>query len=170
MKRAELIEWGIIAITLIFGYKFLEAIITLLFQLIYGFDGRLIMADMVRIILVIGIYAAFFIILVKNCNKIATTLSPRAMLQVILIAIWATILCNIADIIYYIFESFKNDIQRNRFLEDNTSLLPAKYIFIVKCIQVVVALLVIYLSKNISDLLIHKNEADELVFDSKTEN
>ena len=84
MKRAQLIEWGIIVIALIFGYKFFEAIITLFIQLIYGFDGRLIVPDVLTALLAIGLY--------------------------------------------------------------------------------VVA------SKNISELLIRKSEADELVFDSKTEN
>jgi len=186
MKRAQLIEWGIIVIALIFGYKFFEAIITFFIQLIYGFDGRLIVPDVLRALLAIGLYIACFAILIKNSDKIAQYMSraadpsanelavkigKRSMLQVILIAICiTTILSGIADIIYYVFEMFKTGVQRRGFEDPPMNFLPGQYVFIVKVIQLILAVIVIVASKNISELLIRKSEADELVFDSKPEN
>ena len=184
MKRAELIEWGIIVIALIFGYKFLEGIITLIIQIIYGFDNTLIMSDMLRFIVIIGLYAAFFIVLIKFAGKIAEAISPppssaddpaikigkRSMLQVILIAICSiTILSNIADIIYYIFDAFRSSAGRRGFTDPPTSYLPGPYQLTVKIIQLFIAVIVIIASKNICELLVRKDEADELVFDSKPE-
>jgi len=187
MKRAQLIEWGIVVIALIFGYKFFESIITVFIQFFYGITSPDFGADLLRTFLIMGLYAAGFIVVIKNSHKLAVYLSgpdspentlpvkigKRPMLQVILIAICAfTVISNIADIIYYLFEAFRNEVRSKGILDlyDSSNQSPGKYTFIVNCMEIVVAIIVIYSSKNIADWLIRKNEADELVFDSKPEN
>ncbi len=187
MKRAQLIEWGIIVIALIFGYKFVESIITVLVQVIYGLTSPDLATEMIRMLVIIGLYATGFLVVIKNSHKLAVYLSgpdsqennlpvkigKRSLLQVILIAICAfAILTHLADIIYYIFEVFRNEVRTKSLLDlhEDYSGAPITYTITIKCIRVVIAIILIYASKNISDWLIRKDEADELVFDSKTEN
>ncbi len=185
MRRTQLIEWGIIVIALIFGYKFFEGIISLFIQTIYLYDSGQLATGILRMVLIIGFYAVAFILLIKNSHKAAAYLSgpgtaenslpvkisKRSLLQVILISICVfTILTNIADTIYYIFDLFRQEVQRKGMLENVMGSSASKYNFAVHCMEIVIALIAIYFSKNIADALIRKDEAEELAFDSKPEN
>lgn len=183
MKRAHLIEWGIIVIALIFGYKFIESILTVLMQLIFMWGSEDQLTKIIlRYLLVIGLYFGAFILLVSNSGKIAVYFSredvsdnsmdikigKRSLLQVILIAICiSAVIFNIADIIYYLFDSFRSEVRVRDLFETEPKYKPDKTRFIVSIMEMVLAIIVIYFSRDISSLLVRKNEADELVFDSK---
>jgi len=186
MKRSELIEWGIVVIALIFGYKFIEALLSLIIQIVYGFDRPGFTLDIFRFLPIIALYAVVFIALITRSDKIGTYFSradnanneihikigKRSMLQVILIAICiSTILSNVAEVIYYLFDAFRRDVHTRAITDqfENGDTPPSTYSFVVNLIRIVIAIIVIYFSKNIADQMIRKNEADELVFDSNTQ-
>jgi hypothetical protein len=186
MKRAQLIEWGIIVIALIFGFKFLEGCISLIIQFSYAFGEPDIATTLLPVILVLGLYAAGFFLVIKNSHKLAIYLagsdSPdtnislrigkRSMLQVILIGICCfTILSRLADIIYFLFPAFRHEVRGNRLLDlSANSTSPDKITFVIDLIAIILAMIIIYASKNIADWMIRKNEPDELILDSSPEN
>lgn len=185
MKKIHLIEWGIIIIALIFGYHFLVNIIALLTQLVISGSMVLEVEFLLKSLLVIGLYAVIFFIPVRYADKIAAaivnketgddtltfTLGKRSLLQVILISlcVW-TIFNNVADIIFFIFTAFKNEVRT----KDPFELLESKNMTVAsvatQVIRVVIALIIIPYSRHISNWLINKNEPEELTFDSKPAN
>ena len=130
MKRVQLIEWGIVTIGLIFGYKFFEGIFTALVQIFYSLQGMQedILVVLLPTVFMITIYAVCFVLLIKRSGQLATYLQgnsgnetipikigKKALLQVILICIClVTILTQIPEIILYLFESFKDEIGKKR--------------------------------------------------------
>jgi ABC-type Fe3+ transport system permease subunit len=183
MKRVQLIEWSIITIGLIFGYKFFESIFTAIVQIFYSFQTS--SSDIASVFLptfvFITIYAVSFIILIRKSSQIAAYLSrdqendsipikinKKPLLQVILIGICvATVLSNIGNVVIYLFETFKNEIGRRPENFDSNSV--EKYRFKTSAVQTIAAILVIYFSKDISNWFVRKNEVDELTFDSNDE-
>lgn len=183
MKRVQFIEWGIITIALIFGYKFFEGFITALVQIFYSV--QVMPGDIFEVLLptifIIVIYAVCFVLLIRRSGQLATYLNnkggnetipmkigKKALLQVILISIClVTIITHIPEILLYLFESFKNKIGRH--LPGDSNMNPdGWHSFKLAAIKVIVALVVIIFSKNICDLLIRKNDVDELSFDFDT--
>ena len=188
MKKIQLIEWGIIAIALIFGFKFFESVFSSLvfiayeWQDGYGEANRTIIFTLVPTI----VYAVGFIVLIRQSRAIAIYLAglagnasneniplklgKRSLLHVILIAIcMASILSNIPSILIYLFETFKNEVGRRSLpVYDRTKV--TEFAFKTAAVQVVASFVVLYFSHNISSWFIRKNEADELSFESKAEN
>ncbi len=180
MKRTQLIEWGIIITGLILGYKFFVSLFNLLLQIAYEFGedglGRLI----IRLVILTAIYAAGFVLLIRNSSQIAgwvngpaendtipIKINKRPLLHVILIAIClVTILSNIAQIVLYLFEAFKQEVGRRHEPADN---FVSNYRFKLAAIETIIALVILYFSKDISGWFIRKNEADELTFESEPE-
>lgn len=185
MKKIQLIEWGIITIGLIFGYKFFEGVFTALVQIFYGFQvrGGDIFVALLPTILLLAVYAACFIWLIRKSSQLAHYLSggnveedgafkigKRSLLQVVLISIClATILSNIADILLYLFETFKREAGRRNFLEENTNTVN-KYAFKIAAVRTIVSVVVLFFYKEITNWFIRKNEADELTFETEPEN
>jgi|CXWL01.1.fsa_nt_gi ABC-type Fe3+ transport system permease subunit len=185
MRRVQLIEWGIITIALIFGYKFFEGIFTALVQIFYSFQGM--PGDVIGVLLptvfMITVYAVCFVLLIKRSGSLATYLhgngehepipvkiGKKALLQVILIGIClVTILTNIPEIILYLFESFKDKVGRHNPIGDNTNT-ALWHQFKLAAIQVVVAVVAIFFSPDISNWFIRNKEVDELSFESGNEN
>ena len=134
-------------------------------------------------LLIIAIYAVCFIFLIRRSRQIALYISgtsagenvpvrigKQSLLQVILIGICAaTIIHKITEILIYLFEIFKEEAGRNTYNENSGSKV-SKYTFKIAAIQTIVALVVLYFSKDISGWFVRKNEADELTFDSNSEN
>jgi hypothetical protein len=184
MKRVQLIETGIIIIALIFGYKFFESIFTALVQIFYSFEGMQddILKMLVPTIFMIAIYAVCFVLLVKRSGQLATYLQgnenndnipikigKKSLLQVILISICIfTILANIPGMILYLVEAFKE--KAGRYNPDNINNNSFQWHgFKVDAIQVIVAIVVIFFSKDITNWFLGKKETDELTFDSNPE-
>ncbi|NOT52050.1 MAG: hypothetical protein HOP10_12325 [Chitinophagaceae bacterium] len=181
MKRIQLIETGIIVVGLIFGYKFFEGIFSLLIQVFYGFQfgGEDIFETLLPTILMCAAYAICFVLLIRRSGQLATYLGKnmtgeqiaikigkKSLLQVTLIGIClATIIANIATILLYLFETFKNEVGRKSFIEERTTGVSG-YTFKLTAIQTIVAIVTIYFSKDISAWFVRKNEVDELTFSS----
>ncbi|HEX2628206.1 MAG TPA: hypothetical protein VHM26_04325 [Chitinophagaceae bacterium] len=180
MKRVQLIEWGIIVVGLIFGYKFFESIIGLVSQLIFGFDSDMLTGKfLVRMLLVAAIYAICFVAIIRNSHQVASfvnggavnnslpiKIGRRSALQIVLIAICVVqILSGLVDILIYIYDSFKT--REYRSLGDDFGGNISKHTFQTEAVKVVVALVVVAFSKDLSNLFFRKNEPDELVLESK---
>jgi hypothetical protein len=184
MKRIHLIEWGIITIALIFGYKFFETIFSLIIQFVNGFYGDDVAESILKILFIAGLYAGMFIVLLRNSFSIAKKVTPaesqgetlpvkigkRALTHVILLGLCLySLLTTITRIILYLFNTFKQEVG-NRGIYDDAPQAISKYDFQLAAGQAIVALIVLYFSKDIVNWFIRKNEADELVLDSKPEN
>lgn len=186
MKKAQLLEWGIITIGLIFGYKFFEGVINALVQLLYSFQGvgsGDIAGFLLPLLFMIVIYAVSFVLLIKRSGQIASyflednsnetlpvKIGKKTLLQVILISICLiTILANIPDLILYLYESFKEKVGRYNPENDYTSSLQWHQ-FKLNVIQVVFSAVIIYFSRDISQWFLRKKEIDELSFESDTQN
>ncbi len=180
MKRTQLIEWGIITIGLIFGYKLFEGIFSALLALFYDFSPDR-SNDLVKLTIYFLTYAVSLILLIRKSSLIAKWLngtsendnipvkiSKRSLLQIILLGICiATILSNIGYILLYLFEIFKNEVGRSH---DPGNNMVSKYRFTISALESIIAFVVLYYSKDISGWIIQKNEADELTFESDLEN
>lgn len=181
MKRTQLIQYGIVVIGLIFGYKFFESIFSAIIPLLFTFDGRYggDLEFLGPTIFVIILYGAAFVLLIRNSSQIATMLNKnaenetieikigkKALLHIILLSMCLlTIILSIPDIVIYLFTAFKNDIGRRRMdtIPEEIIRKPAFYIAALKAIIAGVALAY---SKEISGWFIRRTEADDLVFDS----
>lgn len=185
MKRIQLIEWGIITIALIFGYKFFESIFSALVQIFYSFQGvnEDILEILIPSILMIVAYAVCFILLIKKSGQLASYLQgidnnevisvkigKKSLLQVILIAICiTTVLSNIPGMLLYLFDSFREKVGPNN--RDIVTTGPFRWHqFKLGAIQIIVATVVIFFSKDITNWFLRKKEIDELSFDSDTQN
>ena len=181
MKKTQFIEWGIIIVALVFGYKFFESIFEVLIQLLYRFeslDGYLL-----KMLLVLAMYAVVFILLIRNSGKIAEWLNAssaasdpvpfrlgiRSLLQVVLITICAsTILFNIDTVVLYLYDLVREDVGR-RPVRTGFNFETGKFAFQAALVKSLVAVLVICFSKDISGWFIRPGEPDELVLESVTE-
>ncbi|HEX7903586.1 MAG TPA: hypothetical protein VF487_06890 [Chitinophagaceae bacterium] len=178
MKKTQLIEWGIITVGIIFGYKFLEGAFSFLFELLYSPDTTGSYA--MKWLLVIILYVLVFFLTLRNSGKIALYLNPgtendsipfkirkTSLIQVILIAICVTsIFSNIAEILVYIYEVFKQSINQKITLSRTV---PNKLSFQLAVVESLVALIILCFSRDIAGWFIRKKETDELVLDSNPE-
>jgi len=184
MKRSQLIEYGIITIGLVSGYKFLENIISVIFQLAYAFKDDLI--DRISLLMppfvLLAAYGICFFILIRRSGQIATWLqgdSPndhlavkidkKTLLYIVLIGIMTfSLITHVPKIIYYLYESFKNQVSsRNLFTVTET--VVSKSQFVLSALQAIIALLAIYFARTITGWFIRSNPADELTFQSTPE-
>lgn len=183
MKRSQLIEYGIIVTGLIFGYKFFESVFSLFVQIIFSFDTRGdISSFLVRYLPVLILYLIAFILLIRRSGPIAWWLTKdqsnenisvhigkKPLLEILLICLAiATLLSNIADIVTYLFNSFRRDVARRPDLpfSDNTA---EKMRFRVAAIETVASLIVLYYHRQVAGWFVKKNEANELIFESAEE-
>jgi ABC-type enterochelin transport system permease subunit len=103
-------------------------------------------------------------------ESLSLKIGKRSLLRVILIGICiVTILSNIAEILLYLFEAFKEGAGRRNPYDDDMKKV-SKDVFTIAAIRTIVAFVILYFSKEISGWFIRKNEADELIFDSNPEN
>jgi ABC-type Fe3+ transport system permease subunit len=183
MKKVHLIEWGIITIGLLFGYKAFESFLSLILQVVGGFfmdnafDGLLIA------FLVLLLYLAGFITLFKTCRRLAYYLAgteaqetvpfkinKESLLQVILISMCVfTILSNIIDIIYYLFEAFKSEAGRKNFYGEYDPITAKSTPIIISVLKIVLAIIVISYSKKIVSSFFRKEDSHELTLDTNPE-
>jgi hypothetical protein len=182
MKKVQLIEWGIIVVGLVIGYKFFESVFLLFIQTIYSFDAQMAGSSgyILKSVLAIGIYGVSFVAVIRNSHPLASFLNggaandaiplkigKRSALQIVLIAICAMqLFSGIATILIYLYESFKSDVNQNRFNPAEFDSI-SKEAFRVAAVRCIVALVVICFSKDLTNLFFRKNEPDELVLESK---
>ncbi len=185
MKRVQLIEYGIITIGLLFGYKSFDSFFAAIVQVLYMVGGLSLddIGALLPTLIMIAAYTVCFILLIRRSRQIAVYLSgmsagenvpfkigKRSLLHVVLIGICAAvILTSLAEIILYLFESFKQEAGRRSFT-DNEGSRVSKYVFNVASIRTIIAAVALYFSKDISSWFIRKNEVDELTFESEPEN
>jgi hypothetical protein len=182
MKRSQLIEYGIITIGLIFGFKFIDNLFGGLVALIsssgMGFD---LGAALVPFLSYLFLYGAALFLLVQRSGQIATFLSKNysnepipikidkhSLLQVILIGIcMATIIPYISYLGHYFYQSFKNGAGARTSYE---AIYADKQKFTVIAIQTIIAGLILYFSKDISGWFVRKKEVDIFILDSENDN
>lgn len=182
MKRSQLVEYGIIVIALIAGYKFFESIFSLIVQVAYDFQGgEDVSSFVIPYLLMVIIYFSSFILLIRKSRQISAYLvknqenevihlkiNKKSLLQVILIAICIlTILSNITTIILYLFDTFKHEVSKRSDLFGPNEM--EKFRFKTAAIQTIIALVIVYFSKDISHWFIKKNDTEELIFESEAE-
>ena len=184
MKRTQLIEAGILIVGIIFGFKFIESIFVLIIQVIgtFQFDEGI---DYVLPSLIITIvYVIIFIILIRKSGPIANYLGSNtetssfplkinksSLLHVTFIALGLiTLVQNLAAIIIYVFESFKNEVGGNKFLEESIKTI-SKDKFSLAAVQTIIASIIIYYSKSIANWFLSNDPVEELTLESEeTEN
>jgi hypothetical protein len=178
MKRTQLIEYGLVIIGIIIGYKFLEGLIFLVTQL-FERPGPY-SKSLINYLLFSVVYLFAFILLLRNSRRIARWLngsaendtlplkvSKESLLQVALIAICIlTVLSHIAEILLYIFQSFKKEVQGNRGSDSDIS----EFRFKMAAIQSGFAIIILCFSQQVSSWFIRKDDLEKLSFDSTVEN
>lgn len=184
MKRIHLIEWGIITIALIFGYKFFETLFSTVVQFVYGFGMEDMAEAILKTLFIAAVYVGIFIVLLRNSYSIARSVTPkdtqgetlpvkigkRALTHVVLLCLCLySLLTTITRIILYLFNTFKQEVG-NRGVYDDAPQTITKYDFQLAAGQAIVALIILCFSKDIVNWFIRKKEDDELVLDSKPEN
>jgi hypothetical protein len=182
MKRTQLIEYGLIVVGIYFAYKFFESIIGALVQVFYDLQTNGDLSNLPSYFFLTALYAVGFILIIRLSKKIAISINgaatddnipikigKRALLQVILIAICiATVLSNMAEILLYFYEIFKKKAGRGDFYgTDRPAINEIR--FKIVAVETIIALVVLYFSKDISGWFIRKDEVDELTFDSTNE-
>lgn len=180
MKRTQLIEAGILVSALIFGFKFFEGIITLLLQIVISFQYDTGTETWIPTFIMLAIYAVIFILLIRKSSHVAKYLgsfsentsfplkiSKRSILHIVLITLGLiTILKNIAEVLVYLYESFKNEVGRSIFQEGQQQLVN-KDQFTFAAVQTVIALIIIYFSKTISNWFLGTDPVEELTLESE---
>lgn len=187
MRKIQLIEWGIIVVGLVFGYKFMESVFLLALQLIMSFDLVIETRNgyLWKSLLVCGIYAVGFVAIIRNSHKLASYLNGgaandaiplkigrRSALQVVLIAICAIqVFAGLATVLIYLYETFASEISKTSRYKYGQTIRAgiSKDHFRIEAVKVVIALIVICFSKDLANLFFRKNEPDELVLESKPE-
>lgn len=162
----------------------MEGIFYALVQLSYSLQSGYgdIPTIMLTFLLLTVIYAASFIILIRRSRQIAIHFSgksvddnfslkigKRSLLHIVLIGTCvAAIIPNIAKILIYLFETFKEEVSGNDLpVSDWTKV--TKFAFKVAAIQTIAAIVILYFSKDISSWFIRKNKGEELTFESEPE-
>jgi hypothetical protein len=184
MRKIQLIEWGIIVVGLVFGYKFMESLFLLALQVIITFDIDIEARGYLwKSLLMAGLYAVGFVAIIRNSHKLASYLNGgaandaiplkigrRSALQVVLIAICAMqIFAGIATVLIYLYETFAAEISKTPLYGHNARAGISKDEFRIEAVKVVIALIVICFSKDLANLFFRKNEPDELVLETKQE-
>jgi Na+/melibiose symporter-like transporter len=187
MKRIQLIEWGLIAVALIFGYKFFEQLFSIVIQIFIGLRGGFDMEGMVEgilgMLLVSGLYLLAFILLLRKSRTIAISVNgnapdetlpinigKKALLFVILIGLCCfTILSNISRIVLYLVEYFKREVDSRPSWDVIDQSITGKFDFMVSVVQTIFSLIGIYFARDITNWFIRKDETDELLIETKPE-
>jgi hypothetical protein len=186
MKRTKLIEYALIVIAAIFGYKFFESVFGFVIQIILSTTGNSYdLAEALTPTLIIsGAYLLLFILLIRQSRRIAIYLNgnkaedtvpikigKKAALQLVLLAVCFTaILSVLPELIMYLYESLKSKKGFERYPEYFPSL--SKEELVIKVIKLVIALIVMATSKEIANWLLKNDGKDELILEaeSKDEN
>jgi hypothetical protein len=185
MRRTHIIEYGIVIIGLIFGFKFFESIFSAIVQIFYGLQGsmRSLQSLLLPTLFVILVYGVSFVLLIRKSGQIATLLNrdnenelisvkigQKNLLHVVLIGICVTsLIYSIPTLLSLAYDYFKHEAGR-RNLDDYGMGFSQGEKFKSEAIQTIVTLVILFFSRDISGWFISKDEVDELTFDSTPEN
>ena len=183
MKISQLAEYSIIVAGVIFGYRFIDNLFYLLYQLLmvsgeYGFS----MKYHFRSIFFIAVYFAAFILLIRYSGAIARwvlrseadratglTISWQHMLWVVLIGMSVSvIITNLPDTLRYLYKSFQRGAGSSKLDPDEWEL--QKEALINATFKTAAAMLILVFYRPVSQWFIRKHEANDLIFESKEEN
>jgi hypothetical protein len=184
MKRSQLIEYGIITVGLVCGYKFLDNGLSVLFQLAYFFAEGPVerLSILLPTFVLLAVYGICFMVLIRRSGQIATWLQgdkpneqlaikidSKTLLHIVLTGIMiASIINHIPNVIIYLYESFKNQVSsKNLFTAREITV--TKSDFLLSALQLIIAFLAIYFARTITGWLIRKQATDELTFQSEPE-
>lgn len=187
MKRIALIEWGIVTVSLILGFKFVMNFLSVIVQLIFFSNRDMAAEALLKLLLVTALYFVASFLLIRNSLKIATfingphradesislAIGKRALLHVILVTICIiTLLSDIAIIIYHFFDILKNRPGGRGItgLLDNFGSIGDRYRLMQAVVEAIVAAVVLGFSRKIAYRIIRENEPDELTIDANPVN
>jgi hypothetical protein len=185
MKRAQLIEIGILAVALICGYKFMESlisiVITTLYQLTYGYADT--WSVVIQYLLFLAIYFAGFFLLIRYNKQIAhyidkqgqpisdtgpetipLSIQQNSLLFIILIALClATLIEEVPVILLSVFNYFKKEAGglRNGSVDDLN--------FKAAAIKFTVTLIVLFYAKSISTWFSRESTSDKPLIETNSE-
>ena len=184
MKRSQLIEFGIVAIGLISGYKFFENTISVFFQFayLYADEGMERLRMLLPALIMLVAYGTGFYFLIKKSNRLASWLQgnypndtiplktdARSLLHVILLGITMfTLISNAPKVIFYLLESFKNEVSNKNLFTETTTII-SKSEFWHSFAEVVIALIATIFARTISGWFIRTNPVDGLTFQTTDE-
>jgi hypothetical protein len=180
----QLIEFGIVAIGLISGYKFFENTIAVFFQFayLYADEGMEKLRMLLPALIMLLIYGTGFYFLIKKNGQLASWLQwdgpndiisiktdARSLLHVILLGIiMFTLISNAPKVLFYLLESIKNEVSHKILFTETTTII-SKSDFWLSLAEVVIALPVTLFARTISSWFIRTNPVDELTFQSIVE-
>ncbi len=179
MKRSQFIEWGVITLGLIIGFKFLETLSDMFVRMAYNFTFKRfnVSNSIAPMVFLMVVYAIICFLLIRNSKRIALFINgknnddsiplkigKRSLLQLILITICIVlILTKSGEIIYYLINMLTIN-EEDDYRDSIVSGLSQR--FIVPATQIVLSIIVLYFHKTISYWFIPKDQADELIFDA----
>ncbi len=187
MKKTQLIEIGILAVALICGYKFFETLISsafsILYQFGYGFEGSWF--AIFQYLLIAGIYLGAFVILVKKRTWIAYYIDKQGepnsnvseqdtinidlrqdnLLFIILVALCLiTFVTELPSILIGIYNYFKTEVSNGDKTITNNMIENVN--FKSAAIKLVIAAIVLYYARPITNLFNKPSDQDDLVVKS----
>ena len=182
MKRSQLIEYGIITVGLVCGYKFLENGLSVLFQLAYFFAEGPVerLSILLPTFVLLAVYGICFIVLIRRSGQVATWLQgdipneqlaikidSKTLLYIVLTGIMiASIINHVPNVLIYLYESFRNEISsKNLFTARETTVTKSE--FLLSSLQLIIALIAIYFARTITGCLNRKKATNELTFQSE---
>lgn len=173
-----MIEWGIVTIALITGFKFVTSFLSVIIQFTVLSETQVEM--ILRLLLVTAIYFVVFWLLLRYSEKIAALISgpdngktlslaigKRALLHVVLIAVAISIIVSdLAAVVYNIFDMINNNPDGKGLtgLFDSFGFMGTRYTFM---IALIAAIFLLVFPRRIAYAVIGKEEPDVLTFDSK---
>jgi hypothetical protein len=135
---------------------------------------------MLPIFILIAVYAVGFVILIRKSHQIANYLgafsenerfpvkiNKISLLHIVLIALGIIVVIeNIAEVLIYAYESFRSEVGRSSFLEGRMRSV-GKDRFTVVAVQTIIAFIIIYFSKPISNWFFGNDPVEELTLESE---
>lgn len=181
MKRIQLIQYGIIVTGLVFGYKFVESMISAIISLLFSFEGSYGYSSDVILpaILILMVYAVVFFVLIRHSGQIALFLNKgsdndtvdikigkKALLHIVILGICTiTVIQVIPDLLIFLFEAFKDEVGRR-----NPDSIPVQIVrkstFYISAVKAAIAAIGIVYSRDIAGFFLKKNEPEELILES----
>lgn len=182
MKISQLAEYSIIVAGVIFGFRFVDNLFFLIYQLLlvsgeYGFS----MKYHFRSLFFIAAYFAAFVLLIRYSGLIARwllreeadkptglTISWQHVLWVVLIGMSVSVIVsNLPDTLSYLYKSFQKGSGSSKLDPEEWEL--QKVELMNATFRTAAALVILVFYRHISHWFIRKHEANDLIFETKEE-
>ncbi|HRG84034.1 MAG TPA: hypothetical protein PLO99_16045 [Chitinophagaceae bacterium] len=182
MKISQLAEYSIIVAGVIFGFRFVDNLFFLLYELLlysgeYGFS----MKYHLRSLFFIAVYFTAFVLLIRYSGTIARwllreegdrvsglTISWQHVLWVVMIGMSLSIIVtNLPDTLSYLYKSFQKGSGSSKLDPEKWELQKDELMY--ATLRTALALIILVFYRQISHWFIRKHEANDLIFESKEE-